>query len=314
MEFKIIDSHVHFDVKGYDIVGFEKRYIETYGQEKWKKLQDKNRYQSEKWAQAWGFPKRQPTDDDVKTTAARWLEEMEKHHIEKLVFVTGGNNEILSQIIQEHPEHFAGYAHHNPFDSNAAEKLEYALSEQGLKGYKIIAPDLPGRIDDTSLEPVWKVAEKHQIPVLIHFGILGAAGGLATHVNINPMIIHDVARAHPDISFIIPHFGCGYPQELLQLAWVCPNIYVDTSGSNQWVRWMPYPLTVKELFRKYYETIGPERIIFGTDSEWFPRGFVKAYHDAQRRDCVELGMRQDEIKLIFRDNMARLLKLVDNND
>ncbi len=313
MEFKLIDSHVHFDVKGYDIVKFEERYISEYGKEKWLKLQSKNKYQSEKWSQAWGFPKREPSENDVKVTSARWLDEMKTHNIEKLVFVTGGNNEILSRIIQEYPEHFIGYAHHNPFESDSALKLDYAISEQRLKGYKIIAPDLPGKINDDSLEPLWKVAEKHQIPVLIHFGILGAAGGLATHTNINPMMIHDVARAHPDIPFIIPHFGCGYPQELLQLAWVCPNIYVDTSGSNQWVRWMPYPLTVKDLLKKYYETIGPERIIFGTDSEWFPRGFVKQYYDEQRKDCVELGMKQDELKLIFRDNIARLLKLGDND-
>lgn len=309
LEFKLIDSHVHFDVKGYDIVGIEKRYIDEYGKEKWLKLQAKNKYQSENWAQAWGFPRKEPTDDDVKATSVRWLEEMKQHNIEKLIFVTGGNNEILSKIIRSYPEHFVGYAHHNPFESDASAKLEFAISEQGLRGYKIIAPDLCGKINDTSLEPIWKVAEKHQIPVLIHFGILGAAGGLATHVNINPMMIHNVARAHPEIPFIIPHFGCGHPQELLQLAWVCPNIYVDTSGSNQWVRWMPYPLTIKDLFKKYYETIGPERIIFGTDSEWFPRGFVKQYYDEQRKDCIELGMKQDELKLIFRDNIARLLRL-----
>lgn len=309
MEFKPIDSHVHFDVKAYDIVGIEKRYIAEYGAEKWLKLQEKNKYQSEKWARAWGFPKRELTDDDVRETAARWIKEIDKHNIDKLVFVTGGGNELLSEIIRENPEHFIGYAHHNPFDKDAAHKLEIAITAQGLKGYKIIAPDLQGRMDDLALEPVWKVAENYQIPVLIHFGILGAAGGLATHVNINPMIMHDVARAHPDIPFIIPHFGCGYPQELLQLSWVCPNIFVDTSGSNQWVRWMPYPLTVKDLFKKYYETIGPDRIIFGTDSEWFPRGFVKQYYDEQRKDCVELGMSQDEVKKIFRDNIARLLRL-----
>lgn len=313
MDFKLIDSHVHFDVKGYNIVGIQKRYIEKYGTEKWLKLQNKNQYQRERWSQAWGFPDREPADEDVKQTSVRWLAEMELYNIDKLVFVTGGGNKVLSRIVQEYPEHFIGYAHHNPFDADAATKLETGVLDQNLKGYKIIAPDLPGRIDDPALHPVWEVAERYQIPVLIHFGILGAAGGLAKHVNINPMILHDVARAYPDIPFIIPHFGCGYPQELLQLAWVCPNIYVDTSGSNQWVRWMPYPLTVKDLFRKYYETIGPGRIIFGTDSEWFPRGFVRQYFDEQRKDCLELGMRQEEIKMIFRNNIAGLIKLEETN-
>jgi len=121
------------------------------------------------------------------------------------------------------------------------------------------------------------------------------------------MMIHDVARAFPDIPFVIPHFGCGQTKDLLQLAWVCPNIYVDTSGSNQWVRWMPYNLTVKDLFKKFYETIGPERIIFGSDSSYFPRGFVKRYYEDQIRDCIELGMTESEIKMIFHNNMALLL-------
>ena len=305
----LIDSHVHFDVKDYDITGIEKDYIEIHGREKWLKLQTMNRYQKEKWAQAWGFPKREPADEDLVHASERWLAEMKKNRIERLVFVTGGGNGVLSTIVQAHPDRFTGYAHHNPFEPHAAQTLETAVASLGLRGYKIIAPALKGRINDPALHPVWKVAEKHRIPVLIHFGILGAAGGLADHININPMSLHDVARAYPDIPFIIPHFGCGYPKELLQLAWVCPNVYVDTSGSNQWIRWMPYPLTLKDLFRKYYETVGPERILFGTDSEWFPRGFVKSYYDEQRRACIELGMRQDETRMIFRDNIARLLYL-----
>ncbi|MDF2675570.1 MAG: amidohydrolase, partial [Clostridiales bacterium] len=66
---------------------------------------------------------------------------------------------------------------------------------------------------------------------------------------------------------------------------------------------MPYPLTVKDLFRKYYETIGSKRIIFGTDSSWFPRGFVRQYFEEQMKDCVELGMYDRDIENIFRDNI-----------
>ena len=102
----MIDSHVHFDVKGYDILEFEKHYIEEHGREKWLKLQSKNQYQNKKWAQAWDFPQRQPADDDIKITSVRWLDEMKKYNIEKMIFVTGGNNEILSKIIQSYPEQF----------------------------------------------------------------------------------------------------------------------------------------------------------------------------------------------------------------
>jgi predicted TIM-barrel fold metal-dependent hydrolase len=309
MEFQIIDSHVHFQVAGYEPVSTREKYIREFGAEKWRRLQQKNAYQKQCWRAAWQFPEAEPPANDYIQTAQRWLQEMEKHHIAKMVFVTGGGNEALSKVVTLAPDRFIGYAHHNLFLVDAAVRLEAAIRDLGFKGYKILAPDLPGRIDDPSLRPVWEVAEQYRIPVLIHFGILGAAGGIASHCNINPMILHDVARGYPDIPFIIPHFGCGHPEELLQLAWVCPNVYVDTSGSNQWTRWMPYPLTVRDLLRKYYETVGPERIIFGTDSEWFPRGFVRRYYEEQLRDCVELGMKPAEIKGIFRDNIAGLLEI-----
>ena len=68
---------------------------------------------------------------------------------------------------------------------------------------------------------------------------------------------------------------------------------------------MPYPLTTKDLFKKYYETIGPDRILFGTDGSWFPRGFVSEYLDVQMRDCVELGFSDEDIQKIFAGNIGR---------
>lgn len=175
---------------------------------------------------------------------------------------------------------------------------------------KILGPALDGALNDDVLKDLWEVCEKHTCPVLIHFGILGAAGGIASHVNISPMILHDVAKAYPSVPFIVPHFGCGQVDDALMLCWVCPNVYIDTSGSNQWTRWMPYSLTTKDLFRKYYETIGPKRIIFGTDGEWFPRGFVEEYYSQQMKDCLELGFSDEEIQDIFYNNIDRLIREV----
>jgi predicted TIM-barrel fold metal-dependent hydrolase len=68
-------------------------------------------------------------------------------------------------------------------------------------------------------------------------------------------------------------------------------------------------VTVKELFRKYLGTIGPERIIFGSDSSWFPRGFAVRYLQDQIRDAREIGMSHEQLQLIFGGNAARLLKI-----
>ncbi len=309
MNFKIVDSHVHFEVAGTEISGVRQKYIEKHSKEKWDLMQQKNQYVKDNWSRAWQFPKPLPPSEDVNVTANMWLEEMDKNNIEKMVFVTGGDNETLGKIVKLAPERFVGYAHHDPCTPDAAEKLEYAITTLGLKGYKMFAPLIDVPFTDPSLEPVWKVAEKYRIPILIHFGILGSAGGISNHININPIVLHDVARAYPEVPFIVPHLGCGHPRDLLYLAWVCPNVYVDTSGSNQWVNWMPYPLTVKDLLKKFYQTIGPKRILFGTDSMWFPRGFVTKYFDEQMRACVELGMSANDIDCIFRTNMLDLLEV-----
>ncbi|MCX7027686.1 MAG: amidohydrolase family protein, partial [Spirochaetes bacterium] len=145
------------------------------------------------------------------------------------------------------------------------------------------------------------------IPVLIHFGIMGAAGGIASHVNMSPMAIHDAAKRFPRLPFIVPHFGTGYLFELLNLCWACPNVFIDTSGSNQWMRWMPFEVTLESLFRKFRETTGTSRILFGTDSSWFPRGFTKAYLDAQLRAMGDVGYTEDEKDQVLYRNAAWLL-------
>jgi predicted TIM-barrel fold metal-dependent hydrolase len=176
-----------------------------------------------------------------------------------------------------------------------------------LKGLKQLAPAMPVPINDRSLYPVWEVCERHGIPALIHFGMLGGAGGVSFHPNISPVILEPVARDFPTVDFIIPHFGIQHVTDLLFLCWSCPNVHVDSSGSNQWVRWMPYKLTLEDLFQKFYETIGPERILFGSDSSWFPRGFAIRYLLDQIRICRFMNMSHEHLQLIFGGNAARLL-------
>jgi predicted TIM-barrel fold metal-dependent hydrolase len=86
-------------------------------------------------------------------------------------------------------------------------------------------------------------------------------------------------------------------------------VSIDTSGSNQWVRWVDGDWTTKKLFRKYIETIGAERIIFGSDSSYFPRGFAIRYLEDQIRDCRELGLTDSQLELIFGGNAARLFNI-----
>lgn len=299
--FKVYDIHGHLPYR--TLLGNNQarhESISRYGAER-----------AERMRLTWDFPEIQPHDAEQEKTPLidRWLAELDKYGIGGLNFLTALDNDNMADQIARYPYRFTGFAYHSIEDDNAEEELKRAVNELGLKGYKLFGPLTGIPFDDQSLKPVWTFLAEKKLPVLIHFGLLGHAGGIVHHPNISPLAIFNTAREYPDIPFIIPHFGAGYFQELLHLCWSCPNVFIDTSGSNQWTRWMPYELTLESLFRKTYELIGPERIIFGTDAIGFPRGYPYRYLQDQVRVSRELRFSESEMECIFGNNARRLLGL-----
>lgn len=248
------------------------------------------------------------TMDEVDAMADRWRDELDRHGIRWINFVTGQTNDLLARVVARHPERFTGMAHH-PLLPGAGAELRRAVDDLGLRGYKLLGPLTEIPFEDPAVRDVWEFLAERRMPALIHFGYLGRGGGVVSHPRMSPLSLFEVARDFPEIPFVIPHFGAGYWQDLLALCWSLPNIYVDTSGSNQWIRWMPYPLTLEDLFRKAFDTIGPERVLFGTDSAAFPRGFSERYLQDQLRACYTMNLPEDDVALVFGGNAARLFGL-----
>jgi predicted TIM-barrel fold metal-dependent hydrolase len=268
--------------------------------------------QTQRFLQEWDFPPPGKEITSEEELAERWLQEMERYGIDRFVFVWKlTDNERLAELLAPYNGRFYGFASHEPAEPDAAEELRRAIDEHGLIGYKLVAPRMSlDAWEDPSLKPVWQLCAERQLPVMIHFGPYGTGGNLIVrHPLINPLTLYPVAVRYPEIPFIIAHFGCAYPGELLQLMWACPNVHVDTSGSNQWVRWMPYELGLKDLFRRFYEAFGAQRILFGSDSRDFPRGFSIRILQDQLRACRQLNMKDEDLRAIFGGNAARLLDL-----
>lgn len=297
----ILDFHCHFPVKGdyfpdypkSEKVNFNNKEIRDYG---------------EIWRKAFNFPIPEESKDDL-TMAKLWIDDMDKKNIEKICWVSGGGNERLSKVVSLYPDRFYGMAHHHPDSPNAAEELEKSFKEFNMKGYKLLGPNVETSLSDPKYYPLWEICQKYNKPVLIHFGLLGASGGQPNGINISPMSIADVSKKFPKVNFVVPHFGCTYMQELLQLCWTRDNVWVDTSGSNQWIRWMPYKLSLEDVMRKFIETVGPERIIFATDSSWMPRGFAYIYLEEQHKNLRFLGLNDSDIHKVLHLNAERLLEV-----
>jgi uncharacterized protein len=301
--FPILDMHAHFPVEhtiGLPRDGAPPQHplLRAYAEDRQGRMHKE-----------WGTLPAEPparTPEEVAALADRWALEVEREGLRWLVFVTGQSNDLLAGVVRRYPDHFLGFAHH-PLLPGAGAELRRAVDELGLRGYKLLGPRTEIPFEDPRVRDVWEFCAERRLPVLIHFGFLGRGGGVVQHPRMSPLSLFEVARDFPEIPFIVPHFGAGYWHDLLALCWSLPNVYVDTSGSNQWIRWMPYPLTLEDLFRKAFETIGPERVLFGTDSNAFPRGFSRRYLEEQLRVCYTLNLAEDDVAKVFGGNAAALL-------
>src|SRR4030095_3473813 len=121
-------------------------------------------------------------------------------------------------------------------------------------------------------------ADRKGAAVFVHCGVLSV--GVRKRLRLpsrfdmrfsNPLDLHAIALAYPGVPVIVPHFGAGMFREALMLADLCPNVLLDTSSSNGWIRYHP-ALTLAGVFRQALAVAGPDRLLFGSDSSFFPRG------------------------------------------
>jgi predicted TIM-barrel fold metal-dependent hydrolase len=60
------------------------------------------------------------------------------------------------------------------------------------------------------------------------------------------------------------------------------------------------------VFRTALGVAGGSRLLFGTDSSFFPRGWQRAIHDDQERVAAALGLTAADKAAIFGGNFDRL--------
>ena len=142
-------------------------------------------------------------------------------------------------------------------------------------------------LDDDRVATVFEAAAAHGGAVFVHCGVLSV--GVRKKLQLpsqfdlrlgDPLALAALALRHPGVPVIVPHFGAGLFREALMAADQAPNIHLDTSSSNSWMKYYP-GLTLEQVFRQALAVAGPDRLLFGTDSSFFPRGWQKPVYDAQ---------------------------------
>lgn len=186
----------------------------------------------------------------------------------------------------------------NPVRLDSAERqseldrLEKHLAKSGVVGIKIYAGYYPYYVYDRVYEPVYELAVKYNLPVVIHCGDTFSDRGRLKYSH--PLTVDEVAVQYRDINFILSHLGDPWVMDTAELALKNPNVYADLSGlivgdANKIKSYADKQLLVDNFRRALLYTDNYGKFLFGSDWPLVPIGpyidFIKGlvpeeYHEA----------------------------------
>jgi predicted TIM-barrel fold metal-dependent hydrolase len=236
--------------------------------------------------------------------AQRWTAALDRAGVETGFFIAiGEGNEELAEFLRltsGRAEAWGSVV--DPFASDAPATVR-RFREWGLRGLKLYPPIQRFSASDRAIYPVYEAAAEQGLAVLFHFGITIAPIYDLRYAD--PLHLSAASRDFPEVTFAIAHCGAGFLREALFLAYHTENLWVDTSGTNNWRDYTPGAPSLESVFRDLVRAYGPRRIMFGTDSrapEEYRVSILRDQQEAFRR----LDLSTDDRTAIFGGNARRL--------
>ena len=206
------------------------------------------------------------------------------------------NDEVL-KAMKQFPDRYMGSCFVNPvYDKESLEEITRCI-DHGMIGLKVYNQV---KINDPLFYPIIEKFIDLKMIILMHAHCgIGVGGKRIKYGNIQPNAsipedFVDAAKRYPEAMFQYAHTGGGGDWE-----YACkaiknyPNIYVDTSGSNNEVNMVDFAL-------KY---LGEDRLFFGTDSSYY-QGVAT---------ILASKLNESQKKKIFFENFNNILKKAGNN-
>jgi hypothetical protein len=167
-------------------------------------------------------------------------------------------------------------------------RLESGLSDGRYRCLKLY----PGYVylypTDFIYEPVYTLAARFDVPVVIHTGDTYSSDGRLRFAD--PLHVDDLAVAHRDVRFVIAHAGYPWFQTAAEVAYKNPNVWIEASALM-----IGDPATADPAWLERYvvEPIGwvfgyiedPTKLMFASDWPLVDiEGYVEAYKQAIPRE------------------------------
>lgn len=247
--------------------------------------------------------------------ADRWVATLDHHGVGRAALIASvpGDHASVAAAVARHRTRFVGFFMVDATAAGAAETTALALDRGGLRTLCLFPAMHRYPLHDERVRALFAVAAARPgTAVFVHCGVLSVGVrrqlGLPSRFDVrlgNPLDLHALALDFPAVPIIVPHFGAGMLREALMLADLCPNVLLDTSSSNAWVKYHPN-LTLTDVMRQALAVVGPDRLLFGTDSSYFPRGWIRDVYTQQGDVLDRLGVGADVRAKVLGGNFDRL--------
>ena len=202
-------------------------------------------------------------------------------------------NDELSAVIRKYPDRFIGLAAVAPQSPDeAADELERAVTELGLKGVCIKSHARDEYLDDRKYWVIFERAEKLDVPIYLHptipskdmlkpyddYGwlltgpVLGFAADLALHTM--RLIFSGLFDKYPKLKIILGHMGEGLPFWLFRLDffWLRSNVREKPALERKPSEYIKtnFTITTSGMFFQpalicAYLALGADKITFAVD-------------------------------------------------
>jgi uncharacterized protein len=225
-------------------------------------------------------------------TAREWVEAFQALGVDKaVVFTVEGflsdyriGNDELFEVARQYPDKVYAWGTVDPRDGERAiEEVGRCVNELGMTGFKFHNWLQAVSAVDPCMFPVMEEIARRKLPVLFHDG---------TPPYASTDQVAYLAGRYPEATIILGHSGLNeFARQAIRAVVKNDNVLLSVCGARY------------ETLKRATETVGPERIVWGSDFPFGGAGNI-AYHRAK---VEALPISDDDKEKVFSGNLIRLV-------
>ena len=166
-------------------------------------------------------------------------------------------NDFVADYVIQHPEKLIGFASVDPNEANYIDELHRAVESLRLRGLKLGPIYQNIHPMDKRMLPIYEYCERNHLPILMHQGTTFPRRAPLKFAS--PLLLEDVALAHPELVIVIAHLGHPWMAETIVLIRKHPNLFADISA----LHYRPWQFYNGLMLAVEYGV--SDKILFGSD-------------------------------------------------